>query len=275
MWSIFLYEYRSCSSTFCELKMMMAQKPPNRVGPSIVAVDPWVSGNRLRGRMHQLLSDEERTQLATIASVVRFKKGSEIYRSGEQATAMFNIISGVVKAYSGEDAGHITAFLFPGDLFGLSQEGTYTNSVQAVTPVTAYQLPLSVLRSRLTKDAILEYHLICKLCQDLRYSQRHAFLVAQRHANSKIATFLQMLEQLQVARSEDTSEVHIPMERSDIGEYVGMSLAAVSRAFASLASHGIIKSSDRHHLKIVDRDAFEKIVAGGTAQRSGRRVPRK
>ena len=163
---------------------------------------------------------------------------------------MFNIISGVVKAYSGEDAGHITAFLFPGDLFGLSQEGTYTNSVQAVTPVTAYQLPLSVLRSRLTKDAILEYHLICKLCQDLRYSQRHAFLVAQRHANSKIATFLQMLEQLQVARSEDTSEVHIPMERSDIGEYVGMSLAAVSRSFASLASHGIIKSSDRHHLRL-------------------------
>jgi CRP/FNR family transcriptional regulator len=65
------------------------------------------------------------------------------------------------------------------------------------------------------------------------------------------------------------------MERSDIGEYVGMSLAAVSRAFASLASRGIIKSSDRHYLKIVDRDAFEKIVASGIVQRSGRRVPRK
>ena len=60
----------------------------------------------------------------------------------------------------------------------------------------------SALHGRLSKDAILEYHIICKLCQDLRYSQRHAFLVAQRHADSKIATFLQMLEQLQVARAK-------------------------------------------------------------------------
>ncbi len=252
---------------------MMTREPSNRrSGPSILAVDPWVSGNRSKGRMHQVLSDEERAQLATIASVVRFKKRAEIYRSGQQARALFNIISGVVKVYSGDHTSHIAAFLFPGDLFGLSEEGIYANTVEAITPVTAYQLPTSALRGRLSKDAILEYHIICKLCQDLRYSQRHAFLVAQRHADSKVATFLQMLEQLHVARGEDTDEIHIPMDRSDIGEYVGLSLAAVSRSFASLASRGIIKSKDRHRLKIVDRDALEKIVAGVEVRRRVRRA---
>ena len=154
-----------------------------RPGPSILTVDPWVSGGSSKGRMHQVLSDEERAQLATIASVVRFKKGAEIYRNGQQARALFNVISGVLKVYTGDYTHHISAFLFPGDLFGLSEEGTYANSVAAVTPVTAYQLPISALRGRLSKDAILEYHLICKLCQDLRFSQRHAFLVAQRHAD--------------------------------------------------------------------------------------------
>jgi len=254
----------------------MTREPSSRrSGPSILAVDPWVSVNRSKGRMHQVLSNEERVQLATIASVVRFKRGAEIYRSGQQAGAMFNIISGVVKVYSGDDTDHITAFLFAGDLFGLSEEGTYTNSVEAVTPVMAYQLPTSALRGRLSRDAILEYHVICKLCQDLRYSQRHAFLVAQRHADTKIATFLQMLEQLQVARGEDASEIHIPMNRSDIAEYVGMSLAAVSRSFASLGLHGIIKSNDRHHLKIVDRDAFEMIIASGKVRRGGRQATKK
>jgi CRP-like cAMP-binding protein len=84
-----------------------------------------------------------------------------------------------------------------------------------------------------------------------------------------------MLEQLQVARGENTSEIRIPMDRSDVSEYVGLSLAAVSRSFASLASRGIIKGLNRHHLKIVDRDGFEKIVAGGTVQRSGRKPSRK
>ena len=137
----------------------MTREPSSRrSGPSILAVDPWVSVNRSKGRMHQVLSNEERVQLATIASVVRSKRGAEIYRSGQQAGAMFDIISGVVKVYSGDDIDHITAFLFPGDLFGLSEEGTYTNSVEAVTPVMAYQLPTSALRGRLSKDAILEYH---------------------------------------------------------------------------------------------------------------------
>jgi CRP/FNR family transcriptional regulator len=228
-------------------------------GPAIRAVEPWAHS---AGRMHQLLSDEERAQLAVISSIVRFKKGDEIYRQGRHANAVFNIISGVVKAYRTTSDGneHITAFLFPDDLFGLSDEGRYTNSTRAVTPVTAYQLPMPALRSRLSRDASLEFHVICKLCQELRQAQRHAFLLARRQALSKMALFLQLLEQLQAARGEPTTEIYLPMKRSDIGEYVGMSLEAVSRAFRGLTASGIIKMRDRSHLKILDRDAFEKIA---------------
>jgi DNA-binding transcriptional regulator YhcF (GntR family) len=51
------------------------------------------------------------------------------------------------------------------------------------------------------------------------------------------------------------------MNRSDIGEYLGMSLEAVSRAFRVLTTRGIIKSRDRRHLKIADRSTFDEIAA--------------
>jgi CRP-like cAMP-binding protein len=228
-------------------------------GPAVRAVDPWAPS---AGKMRQLLSSEERARLAVISSIARFKKGEEIYRQGQRANAVFNIISGVVKAYKTGSVGseHITAFLFPDDLFGLSDEGRYTNSTRAVTPVTAYQLPTSALRSRLARDAGLEFHVICKLCQELRQAQRHAFLLARRQAPSKIALFLQLLEQLQTARGEPTAEIYLPMNRSDIGEYVGLSLEAVSRTFRSLAASGVIRIRDRSHLKIADRGAFERIA---------------
>jgi CRP-like cAMP-binding protein len=228
-------------------------------GPAIRAIDPWVSST---GQMRQLLSEEERARLALTASIVRFKKGAEIYREGHRANAIFNITSGVVKAYKTARNGseHITAFLFPDDLLGLSEEGRYTNSTKAITPVIAFQIPVSALRSRLSKDASLEFHVICKLCQELRQAQRHAFLLAQRQALSKVAMFLQLLEQLQAARGESTREIYLPMNRSDIGEYVGLSLEAVSRAFRSLTARGTVKSRDRRHLKIVDRIAFESIA---------------
>ena len=231
-------------------------------GPAIHGADPWAAS---AGKMRQLLSAEERTRLAVLASIVRFNKGEEIYHEGQRADAVFNIISGVVKAYkTAPDGGeHITAFLFPDDLFGLSEEGRSTNSTKAITAVTAYRLPVSALRSRLLRDAGLEFNVICKLIHELRETQRHAFLLARRQALSKLVMFLQLLEHLQAARGERTTEIYLPMKRSDIAEYLGMSLEAVSRAFRNLTTRGIIKSRDRQHLKIMDRSTFDKI-AGDT-----------
>jgi CRP/FNR family transcriptional regulator len=227
-------------------------------GPTIRANDPWVVS---AGKYHQLLSDEERVRLLSIASVVRFKKGAQIYRQGCSANAVFNIISGVVKAYrAGPDGGeHITEFLFADDLFGLPEDGRYRNSTKALTPVTAFQIPVPALRSQLSKDAALEFHVICKLCEELRQAQQHSYLLARRGALSKLAMFLQLLERLQAARGERTTDIYLPMKRSDIGEYVGMSLEAVSRAFRGLNARGIIKCRDRRHLKITDRPALEAI----------------
>jgi len=126
--------------------------------------------------------------------------------------------------------------------------------------VTAYRLPVTTLRSRLSKDAELEFHVICKLCQELRQAQRHAFLLSEKRAVTKLAMFLQLMEQLQTAKGQQITEVYLPMDRSDIGNYIGMTLAAVSRAFRALTTRGVIRPRDRGHVRIVDRDAFDKIA---------------
>src|SRR5690242_9965117 len=124
-------------------------------GPAIRAIDPWRPGSPARGKPNQLLSDAERAQLAAFSSIVRFKKGERIYAEGEPADSIFNIISGIVATFKSEPNGseHVAAILYPGDLFGLSEEGRYTNSAKAVTSVTAYSLPTVALRRQMSKDA--------------------------------------------------------------------------------------------------------------------------
>lgn len=240
--------------------MARAKIPTNALlGPAIRGVDPWAPS---AGKMRQFLSAEERARLAALSSIVRLNKGEEIYREGQHNDAVFNIITGVVKAYktAPDRSKHVTAFLFSDDMFGLSEEGKYTNSTEALTPLALYRFPMSALRSRLAKDADLEFHVICKLLHELRETQRHAFLLARKRALSKVAMFLQLLETLQVARGERTAEIYLPMKRSDIGEYLGMSPEAVSRAFRVLTTRGIINSRDRHHLRIADRSTFDKVA---------------
>ena len=248
--------------TFVLWERQKMAKTPTSIGghgPRIRALDPWAPS---AGRMHQLLSDEERARLAVMSSVVRFKKGEIIYREGDPAAAVFNINTGVVTAYKEARDGseHIVAFLLADDLFGLSEEGRYANSTKAITAVSAYRLPVTALRSRLSKDAELEFHVICKLCQELRQAQRHAFLLSEKRAVTKLAMFLQFIEQLQMAKGEQTAEIYLPMDRSDIGEYIGTTLAAVSRAFRTLTTRGVIKLRDRGHVRIIDRDTFDKIT---------------
>jgi CRP-like cAMP-binding protein len=234
--------------------------PPLAHGPSIAAVALWGSS---KGKSTQLLTDEERAQLSVIASVVRFKKGEEIYREGDHADAVFNIIGGVVKAYRTlpDEMERISAFLFADDLFGLAQEGKYANSAKAVTAVTAYRLPVSALQSKLRKDADLEFHVICKLCQELREAQRHAILLGRRNALAKVAMFFQLLEQYQAARGDSTNELHLPMSRSDVADYVGLSLEALSRSFRTLASRGVISYRNKRSVKVLDPAQLDTLAA--------------
>ena len=83
---------------------------------------------------------------------------------------------------------------------------------------------------------------------------------------------LQMLEQLEAASGGASSEIYVPMDRSDIGEYVGLSLAAVSRTFGSLVQRNVIKFRDRRHVRVINRAAFDRIVAGGNVRRVSRKA---
>jgi hypothetical protein len=62
-----------------------------------------------------------------------------------------------------------------------AQEGSYVSSMKAVTPVIAYRIPVASLRKQFSTDAALEFHVIAKLCHELRQAQRHAFVLASKH----------------------------------------------------------------------------------------------
>lgn len=233
-------------------------------GPAIRAVDPWLPGNPRPGKTRQLLSDGERARLATLATIVRFKKGESIYTAGKPANTIFNIVVGVVKTFTTNRTEHIAAFLYPQDLFGLSEEGRYVSSAAAVTPVTAYALPTAALRGRLPKDAELEFHVIAKLCHELRQAQRHALLLSQRHVLAKLAMFLQLQEHLQAVGEQPLNEIYLAMSRTDIAEFVGLSPAAVSRGFRALTARRVVRFRDRRHVKIANRAQLDKLAADQT-----------
>jgi CRP/FNR family transcriptional regulator len=70
-----------------------------------------------------------------------------------------------------------------------------------------------------------------------------------------------MLENFQTARGEGAVEIYLPMSRSDIADYIGISLEAASRSFRALSAVGAIALRNRRHVKIIDRDRLNHIAS--------------
>jgi CRP-like cAMP-binding protein len=121
-------------------------------------------------------------------------------------------------------------------------------------------MPIVAVRRIMDGNPDLDVGIIIKLCEELRETQRHAVLLTEKRAATRLAMFLRLQERLQIARAEPVSEIYLPMDRTSISAYLGLTASALSRAFHSLVSRKIISTRDRRHVKIINREAFDKIV---------------
>jgi CRP/FNR family transcriptional regulator len=119
---------------------------------------------------------------------------------------------------------------------------------------------MAAINPRLRSDPELEFHLICQLSHELHQARRHAALLSRYRAIARIGLFLQMLEANQNAHGRSSQEIYLPMKRSDIGAYVGISLEAVGRSFRRLANRGAITIRDRRHIKITNPAELEAAI---------------
>ena len=155
----------------------------------------------------------------------------------------------------------MSALLFRHDIFGLAERGRYLNCVQAITPVTLHQLPLGELIPLIKRDAELQFKFLAKVTQALRESQRRTILVGRRDAVGRLAMFLMMMRghhQLSVGNDRD---IPLPMSRTDIADFLGLSREATSRAARGLQRRGIVTFAGRHLARIVDTASLVKLAA--------------
>jgi CRP-like cAMP-binding protein len=229
-------------------------------GPSISAIPFRETSD---GKITRLLSEGERDLLAQISVTVRFGRGDTIYRADDPAAFIYNISSGVARTYRRLPDGTraVIGFFFPDDLLGLAEEGAYVNSAEAVTATAAYRLPVPALENLLRRDPALEWHLLVKLCHELREAQRHMIILKQQGALARLALFLQMLDRSRQSRDGVIGEIYLPMTRSDVADYIGFSLPAVSRSFRALAARHLISFRDRRHLLITDHAGLARLIA--------------
>jgi CRP-like cAMP-binding protein len=165
----------------------------------------------------------------------------------------------MVKAFRDLATGRqrVLAFLFPGDVFGLAENGRYVNSIHTVTPTTCFKIPVGALTDMFVRDGELELQFLFKMTHELREAQRQHIILTHRDARGRVAMFLRMLQR----RHDDSSHIELAMSRQDIGRYLGLSAEAVSRATARLSREGIVAFPSVHVAQIINRSEFHRLTS--------------
>jgi CRP/FNR family transcriptional regulator, anaerobic regulatory protein len=229
-------------------------------GPSLRAI-PFAGSPGTGAVTRRLLSPRQQKELASLATRMTVERRQVVYRAGTPSSSIYICSSGALKTFRDLPSGkrRILAFIFADDAFGLAVNGRYCNTVQALSKSTYYQIPIEALMPVLRQDAELEWQFLTKVAHELREAQRRALMVSRRSATGRFAGFLKSLE-TQIPLTPEKDTIPLPMSRSDIADYLGLSLEAISRATGRLVRDGTIAFEGPHVVRVVDRAALERLA---------------
>lgn len=211
------------------------------------------------------LKQDELGCLASIKGTQRVAAGETFLGEGEPASHFLNIVDGAVKVFKLLPDGRrqITGFLFAGDLLGLAFNESYTYSAEALTPVSLCRFSRGPFERLLDRFPGMERRLLAMASNELAAAQEQMILLGRKTAQEKVASFLLSLVQREERLGRGGEQVKLPMTRTDIADYLGLTTETTSRVFTRLRKLKTIELEATDTVRILDLDALEDIAAGG------------
>jgi CRP/FNR family nitrogen fixation transcriptional regulator len=174
--------------------------------------------------------------------------GSEIYGQGERAGTLYQIEFGAVRVYRllADGRRQISAFHLPGEVFGFEADGTHHFFAEAICAT-------GVRSVRLSSTTDFSQELLPLALQGLVRAQEHLLVLGRQNAAERIAAFLLDMAE----RQGGLEQFELPMSRTDIGDYLGLTIETVSRAFSKMRAKGIIRLLSLRTVEILKQELLQ------------------
>ncbi len=194
------------------------------------------------------------------------QRGEYLYRAGDGFSSVYAIRSGAVKALTLSDQGdeQITGFYLPGEVVGMDgiADNRYTNSVIALETASVCEIPFQRMEELSLQIPVLQRHFFQLLSREITQEQQIIALLSKSSAETRISAFLLSISSRNSRRQLSASQFNLPMSRTDIGNYLGLTIETVSRVFTRLQKQGIL-AVDKKSIAIRDMDALVELSTAG------------
>jgi CRP-like cAMP-binding protein len=187
-----------------------------------------------------------------------------LFTEGDASTHLYRIETGALALHKvlADGLRQIMGFVYPGDLIGLGNQGQHLMNAQAVKPTRIRCLPLSSLRQHAAQDPSLGFELYEALGRELAATRDLMLTTGQRSATERVVSFLLALSRRSERNGQDPRKFELPMTRSDIGDFLGLTIETVSRTFSKLKMLGLIELPHSNQVQLVDVAQLNDLASG-------------
>lgn len=197
------------------------------------------------------------------------KAGQMLFSEYDDAKYFHTVVSGEVRLSRLLDDGRrqITGFKSSGDFVGLSVDGHYAADAEAIDDVVVCQFNVAALNSSLEENQAVQSRLMEMMQIEVIKLQNHTLLLGRKTPVEKISNFLceRAHRKFILEGSDDEGgrvEVTLPMSRTDIADFLGLTIETVSRTITKLRKLGAIELISSQNVVITDLYQLQLLADG-------------
>lgn len=210
------------------------------------------------------LEDDDIVRLDEIVQRGRpLQKGDHLYRDQDEFNSVFAVRSGSIKAYRLTDDGQeqVTGFYFPGEIIGMDgiSKNKHASSAKALETSAICEIPFHRLEDLSTEVRSLQRHFFQLMSQEITEDQQLITLLSKNSAEERIAALLLSISARNARRRLSGTKFRLPMSRTDIGNYLGLTVETVSRVFSRFNKQGLIEVENKE-VTLANTDELKKIA---------------
>lgn len=204
-------------------------------------------------------------QFKSLGSTIRLTAGQALFHEGDAATRVFSLTSGTLKLYKllADGRRQIMGFMHPGDFLGISVDDEHAFTAEAMEDAQLCWFPRGRFDDFVESHSEMERELYLLAAHELGAAQRQLVLLGRKTATERLASFLLSLSERAAAAHGRAEIVRLPMSRSDIADYLGLTKETVSRVLSSFRSDRVVRLQTLGTVEILDREELELLAEAG------------
>lgn len=200
----------------------------------------------------------------TQSHVRTFKPGSYLFREGDEAKRVYHVVSGVLRLTRVTEDGRrqVIAFGFPGDIIGFPNGTKHQTECEVLRTAQVIPYRREILDS-CTSNSALHLKFMQAALREISSMQDHFMMLGRKSALERVASFLCVLADRVGEPLEQYTKIDLPMCRSDIADFLGLTTETVSRTITQLRKRGLLTRVDIHTIVILKPEALLMLAEGG------------